>query len=94
MNDVEQIFDTFAEMSKIVHRADAIRKKQNDIRSLNEKRCGHCDKWMKPSCKLEEVHGMFMSIDDWGCSGWITDPWMVSLIAQRNAELKELLNNE
>lgn len=56
MNELDNIWGAFDRLSSLIHLADQRRNKLAQIRSLEVKKCGNCDYWMKSSCIPEKVH--------------------------------------
>lgn len=88
--NVDAIFDAVGKASRLVHLHDEIRKKQHQLRSVLNKRCGNCDKWMKSTCIPEKKHKQFKSCDSFGCKDFVICWHSNKLSKQFESELSEL----
>ncbi len=90
MNEIDNIWGTFDRLSSLTHLADQRRNKLAQIRSLEVKKCGNCDHWMKSSCIPEKVHRQFKGCDSPGCTAFTASTHNQDMLIQRKIELKEL----
>jgi hypothetical protein len=90
MNEVERIFGMFDGLSEMIHLQDEVNRKQAQIRSVNERRCGNCGHWMKTSCAPEKQHKQFKSINSVACGAFALDAGSRRLNDQFAVELQEL----
>ncbi len=89
MSDAAAIFDAVGKLGKAIIEADKRNCIHRDIQSLKAKECGHCDYWMKSTCRPEKELGQFKSCSSYGCKDFSRNDAIHDLIAKREAELKE-----
>src|ERR1700749_3308454 len=88
--NVNTIFDAFGTFSDVVHLSDDRQSKQAQIRDVNAKRCGNCDRWMKTTCIPEKKHGLFKSTNSMACGDFTLSPGSKRLNDQFVIELAEI----
>lgn len=88
--NVDAIFDAFADVTARVHKADELRKKQQEIAGARRKECGNCWHWMKSTCKPEKDRGEFKSMSSYPCRDFNRDNYSTKRITTLEAELSEL----
>ena len=82
----EAIFDAFGRLSEFTALAHDLRLKEDQIQSVNQRRCGNCDHWMKTTCVPEKKHGQFKSCNSIACGAFVQDWSSKQLSVQFNAE--------
>jgi hypothetical protein len=90
MNMVAEIFGAFGKLSELTGLVDQCSRKQVQIRSVNERRCGNCDHWMKTSCVPEKQHKQFKSMNSPACGAFTLDGGSKRLNDQFSVELVEI----
>jgi hypothetical protein len=90
MSEIDAIFDAFHRTSKIIHSADAIRRKEEQIESVRSKRCGNCRFWMTSQCKPEKEMRQFKSMSSQACEEFSRDHSSLLLDDQFSSELTDL----
>ncbi len=88
--DANAIFDAFGEYAKKEMTRWKREQKMTQIRSVESRRCGNCDHWMKSSCKPEKEHGQFKSMNSPGCGDFIIDYGSKQLIDKFKDELERM----
>jgi hypothetical protein len=89
---IDRIFDAFVLMSDEIHKQDAINKKQAQINSVKEHRCGNCANWMKVTCIPEKTTGNKKSMNSLGCELFDYDFMSIKLAGEFEAELQAIKN--
>jgi len=90
MTEADAIFDAISKAACFIIRQDKISAKQKEIANCKEKNCGHCDHWMKSSCKPEKELKQFKSAASMPCKDFSIASYLPGLIASREAELTNL----
>jgi hypothetical protein len=90
MKEVDAIFDAFAHMSTTSIMQQKINEKKEQINSVNEKRCGNCDHWMKSTCKPEKEHKQFKNMNSMACRDFSIGYSSEILDKKFKEELKDL----
>lgn len=90
--DANAIFDALIAASAATLRIEAIKEKKKRIADAKEKRCGHCEHWMKTSCKPEKKQGMFKSANSFACGDFEQNEWSKNFIKKLEKELEEYVN--
>ncbi len=88
--EINEIFDAVAEYSTQVIRADKIFKKQQQIQSVESRRCGNCDYWMKSTCRPEKEFKQFKSCNSTACTDFKSEGMSKGLAVRFKKELKSL----
>ena len=89
MDEAAAIFNAVGKLGKAIIEADKRNRIRRDIQSLRAKECGHCDYWMKSTCRPEKELGQFKSCSSYGCKDFSRVDYVHSLITERQAALKE-----
>jgi len=90
MAEVDQIFDAFSKLSNAAHLADARRRKLDQIRSVEKRECGNCEKWMTRDCIPESERGQFKSASSTACHGFVISASRERLAAEFRRQLELL----
>jgi len=91
MTEVDAIFDAVGKASSYVHLCHNIREKKEQIRNVQQKRCGNCDHWMKSSCKPEKEKKQFKSCNSFACGDFERDYFSKQLEAKFTEELERIV---
>ena len=69
MTDVDRVFDAFMEdMSAKILRADAERRRAEQLRARAKRECGNCEHWMKSrECPIDDQRRGFPSCGHPAC---------------------------
>ena len=92
--DANKIFDAAIKIFDEIDRADKIEKKQQQIQSVENKRCGNCDYWMKSTCRPEKEFKQFKSCNSIACIDFKLDGVSRELITKFKKELIEIEKEE
>ena len=87
--DADAIFDAFGKAARYVILCDRRSEKAEQLRGVQERRCGNCTHWMKSSCAPEKKRGQFKSCNSLAC-GDFTLSTVCGLIAKFTHELAEI----
>lgn len=88
--NINTIFDVLGKASQILHIQDQYQSKLAQIESVQSKRCGNCDHWMKSSCVLEKEHGQFKSMGSLACENFILAHSSKYMIKEFTDELRKI----
>jgi hypothetical protein len=88
--NINGIFDAFMKFSEYSGLRNQAARKQEQINSVMQRRCGNCDHWMKTSCKPEKVHKQFKSSGSIACGAFQRDPMSLKLEAEFRGELDQI----
>lgn len=88
--NINGIFDAFMKMSEYSGLRNQAARKQEQIASVLQRRCGNCDHWMKTSCKPEKVHKQFKSSGSIACGAFERDWASKKLEAEFRGELGQI----
>jgi len=92
--NVNAIFDAVIMAGKLIALEHRIAEKKAQINSVNQKRCGNCDHWMKSSCVPEKKHKQFKSMNSLSCNDFVLS-WSSNMLSNEfKSELKELYNTQ
>lgn len=90
----DAIFDTFAASVGVMARHDNIVELQGRIKDMEREVCGHCDLWMKSTCKPEKQGGSVKSMNSVACSAFTLDSWSLKFTNELKAELQGVITME
>ncbi len=87
---MSDIFDAVIAYEKASQIKYVIKEKEDHIRELEKKLCGHCCLWMTTECKPEKEYGQFKSINTIACKDFSQDPFIRDLIIKVKEEISQL----
>ncbi len=88
--NVDSIFDALGKASQYVIVQDQYINKEKQINSVQLKRCGNCEHWMKSSCAPEKELGQFKSMSSIGCKDFILSNVSECMVKDFTGELQEI----
>jgi hypothetical protein len=86
----EKIFDAVNKLSWLSSISDQRRRKLEQIRSVEARRCGNCFHWMKSSCMPEKKLGQFKHTNSFACAAFDIKPLKNELAAEFKRELADI----
>jgi len=90
MSDVNAIFDAAGKVFCALIKDDKIREKNDQIRSVTERRCGNCDHWMTSTCRPEKDRKQLKSMNSSACKDFERSYASKRLEAQFRDELQSI----
>ena len=87
---INVIFDALGKTAQICQIKDQYQNKLAQIESVQAKRCGNCEHWMKSSCVPEEEHGQFKSMNSLACKNFILAHSSKYMLKEFTDELRKI----
>ena len=87
---INAIFDALGKTAQICQIKDQYQNKLAQIESVQAKRCGNCEHWMKSSCVPEKEHRQFKSIGSLACKDFSLAHSSEYMIKEFTDELRKI----
>ena len=88
--EINNIFDAIIKLSHASIIRTRHQNKLTQLKSVQAKRCGNCEHWMKSSCKPEKKYNQFKHVDSYGCKDFARTHISGFLIEKFKKELYEI----